>query len=632
MDFFIIQLFRRLAFFILMLFFSFPLYAAEIWVSPNGSDKNSGSKDQPMATLNMALRKAREMRRLNNHAVQEGVRIILRGGVYPLVEPVLIRPEDSGTEEIPTVIEGVKGEYPVLSGGVPVSNWRKAQNRIPGLPKVAAGNIWVADAPKIGGRIFEFRQMWVNGKKALRARDRELDNLNRIIALNKETEEMWIPIPESGIWDSEVTPVEMVILQRWAIAILRIKDIKVEGSRAKLTFYQPESRIQFEHPWPQPVIDEGYGNSAYYLTNSIQFLDRPGEWYLDLAAGKVYYWPLPEEDMRKVETIIPVLETLVKISGTLDRPVKHVHFKGIGFEHTSWLRPSYQGHVPLQTGMFLYDAYKLEIPGLPEKASLENQAWIGRPPSGVEVRGAHNTKFIRCKFRHMASTGLDYVWGTKNSVIEGNIFNDIGGNGILLGAFPDEGVETHVPYDPSDEREICTNERIANNLVIDVTNEDWGCVGIGVGYARGVNIEHNEISHVNYSGISLGWGWTKWVNAMRNNRVYANYIHHFAKQMFDVGGIYTLSAQPATDIYENVLDELIMAPYAHDPNHYQFIYFDEGSSFIRAFDNWTPYEKFFANSNGPGTLWENNGPKVSNEIKEKTGLQEEYKDLLKEIE
>lgn len=623
---------RCFVLFIFMLFLSLPLHAVEIWVSTHGSDKNPGTKDQPMATLNMALRKVREMRRLNDPSVREGVRIILKGGVYRQVEPLLVRPEDSGTEDTPTIIEGAQGEYPVLSGGVPVVNWRKASGRIPGLPKSASGKVWVADAPKVGGRILEFRQMWVNGKKALRARDKDLDNLSRIISLDKETEEMWIPVPESGVWDSEVTPVEMVIHQRWAIAILRIKDIKIEGSKAKLTFYQPESRIQFEHPWPQPVVDEGHGNSAYYLTNAIQFLDKPGEWYLDLATGKVYYWPLQGEDMRNAETVAPALETLIKISGTLDRPVRHVQFKSIGFEHTSWLRPSFEGHVPLQTGMFLYDAYKLKIPGLPEKAGLENQAWIGRPPAGVEVRNAHNTKFIRCRFQRMASTGLDYVRGTKNSVIEGNIFNDIGGNGILLGSFPDEGFETHVPYDPSDEREICTNERIANNLVTDVSNEDWGCVGIGVGYARDINIEHNEISHIYYSGISLGWGWTKWVNAMRNNRVYANYIHHFAKQMFDVGGIYTLSAQPATDIYENVLEELVMAPYAHDPNHYQFIYFDEGSSFIRAFDNWTPYEKFFSNSNGPGTLWKNNGPMVSEEIKEKAGLQEEYRDLLKEIE
>mgnify|MGYP000143401133 FL=1 len=89
--------------------------------------------------------------------------------------------------------------------------------------------------------------------------------------------------------------------------------------------------------------------------------------------------------METAEVIIPALETLVTIDGTLSRPVKHIQFNGITFEHTSWIRPSYQGHVTLQGGFPLLDAYKLQEPGLPEKAELENQAWITRPETGQYV-------------------------------------------------------------------------------------------------------------------------------------------------------------------------------------------------------------------------------------------------------
>ena len=58
-------------------------------------------------------------------------------------------------------------------------------------------------------------------------------------------------------------------------------------------------------------------------------------------------------------------------------------------------------------------------------------------------------------------------------------------------------------------------------------------------------------SDVSYSGISLGWGWTRTVNCMRNNRVHANLIHHYAKHMYDVAGIYTLGSQPHSWITEN---------------------------------------------------------------------------------
>jgi len=170
---------------------------------------------------------------------------------------------------------------------------------------------------------------------------------------------------------------------------------------------------------------------------------------------------------------------------------------------------------------------------------------------------------------------------------------------------------------------------IKNNLITDCTNEDWGCVGISVGYAHDIDIEHNEVSHINYSGICVGWGWTKTITCMKNNRIHANNIHHFAKNMYDVGGIYTLSAQPSTEISNNSIHHLEKAPYAHIPGHYQYIYFDEGSSYIRAINNWTEKDKFFSNSPGPGNEWINNGPSVSEEIKNKAGLEPEFRDLLK---
>ena len=76
------------------------------------------------------------------------------------------------------------------------------------------------------------------------------------------------------------------------------------------------------------------------------------------------------------------------------------------------------------------------------------------------------------------------------------------------------------------------------------------------GYVGDVNIEHNEISEVPYSGISLGWGWTQTVNCMRNNRVHANLIHHYAKHMYDVAGIYTLGSQPKSYVTENCVHSI----------------------------------------------------------------------------
>jgi hypothetical protein len=624
----IIQL-NYFLFFAILLSSTVQLKALDIWVAPDGSDLNPGTREKPKATLSMALREARERRRLHDSTIKDGAHIILHGGTYALDGAVLIRPEDSGTATSPTFIEAAKGEKPVLSGGIAIKGWQKAEGTISGLPQEAQGKVWMADAPKIGGRILEFRQFWINSRKAVRASTFNDGKLGRILSVNKEKEEIWIPAPSQSIKDP--AQMEFVILQRWAIAILRVKSLEANGDKARLAFYQPESWIESEHPWPAPFIDKKNknGNSAFFLAGAIEFLNQPGEWFEDVSTGKVYYWPREGEDLTKAAVIAPALQTLVQVEGTSDNPVSYVNFKGIGFEHASWMRPSNAGHVPLQAGMYILDAYKLHPPGTPDKASLENQAWTGRQPAGVTISGANHVDFERCAFEHMAAAGIDFIGGTNNDRVEGCIFRDIGGTGIQMGFFGGANFEAHLPYKPSDDKEVCQYEKIANNLISDCTNEDWGCVGICVGYAHDITLAHNEVCNINYTGISLGWGWTQTANCMRNNKIIANHIHHFAGQLHDVGGIYTLSAQPNSEISGNSLHDAAKATYAHDPSLYFYIYLDEGSSYIRVIDNWSEKDKFFSNHPGPGNEWKNNGPQVSEDIKNTAGLEPEFKDLLK---
>jgi hypothetical protein len=543
-----------------------------------------------------------------------------------LTSELCFRPEDSGTAASPTVLEAAPGEDPVLSGGVVVGPWHRSVEAISGLPAPAQEHVWVADAPRFDGKILECRQLWVGGRKALRARTPNVGFMERLLGWDRVAQEAVIPTAvAAGIGDPD--GVEMIVQQQWEIAILRLKTLRIEAARAYVTFQQPESRIEFEHPWPQPILPP-QGGGAFCLVGAIGFLDQPGEWYQERPGGRIIYWPRAGEDLARERVVAPALETLVSIEGTLDRPVSHVQFKGIGFEHTAWRRPAAAGHVPLQAGMYLLDAYKLPTPGTPEKATLENQAWVGRMPAGVAVRGANHIAFERCRFEHLAASGVDFMRGTHDGVIEGCVFRDVGGNGIQLGSFQAEGVETHVPYNPTDAREVCARVRIADNLVTDCGTEDWGCVGIGVGYARQIDIEHNEVCNLPYTGISLGWGWTPAKNCMRDNRVYANRVHHLAQRLCDTAGIYTLSAQPGTVISENSVHSITMSPYVDRPNHWFYLYTDEGSSGITVRDNWCPEERFLKNANGPGDVWERNGPMVPASIRDAAGLEPAFRDLL----
>lgn len=158
------------------------LQAAEIHVSPTGNDRNPGTRQAPKATLTSALRQARELRRLNDASIQGGITIHLSGGTYALYEPLFLRPEDSGTEESPTIIRSLTGEQAVLSGGVNIEGWRRQ------------GKLLVADVPDFNGYLLDFRQLYINGQKAVRARDVEdFEQMHRIRSVDVENEILYVP-------------------------------------------------------------------------------------------------------------------------------------------------------------------------------------------------------------------------------------------------------------------------------------------------------------------------------------------------------------------------------------------------------------------------------------------------------
>lgn len=551
--------------------------------------------------IEQALQQAREERRLNG---AEDICIRLQPGTYRLNQTIVVRPEDNGTR---IVADG----NAVVSGGVRITGWRKQ------------GNLYVADVPEFNGRPLEFRQLWVNGVKADRARDvADFEKMYRIKSVDKKNGIIYVPAAAvRKILNAKHA--EMVLHEMWCVANLRIKGIKVEGDSAAVTFHEPESHIHFMHPWPSPMVTTDGHNSAFYLTNAKELLDTPGEWYLDAREQKVYYMPRKGENMAKADVEAPAVETLLRVEGTPDNMVRGVSFQGVTFSYATWMRPSICGHAPLQAGMYMTEAYKLRPKMIRPNGDhkLDNQGWVGRPAAAVSVSCGEDIDFKGCTFEHCASTGIEYHQYTKGGSISRCTVRDIGGNGILAGSFGPEAHESHLPYNPSDARIICTGLTIDNNIVTDVTNEDWGCVGIGAGFVRDIKILHNEISEVSYTGISMGWGWNQQPCSMANNLVQGNLIHHYAKHMYDTAGIYTLGSQPHSLIEGNVVRDIYSPGYAHDPNHWFYLYTDEGSSCITVKNNWTPTEKYLKNANGPCNNWENNGPSVADSIKAQAGIQ-----------
>lgn len=459
--------------------------------------------------LHSALRQVREWRRTGDERCRHGVVISVQSGRYYLSEPLFLRPEDSGTATAPTIIRGEEGT--LLCGDPPQRH----------------------------------QQVWPR------------EGMERLLGFDAERCTMTIPSPP-GELAQLVTPsrrggqhdgrgrqepfgtgLEMVVCQRWAMAILRVKDVDQRADSTVLTFMEPESRLEFDHPWPQPVIGGEKGSSAFLLRTTEQ---RDG------------------------------VEQLVVVGGTGGQRVSHIRFENITFEKTCWNRPLHRGHVTLQGGMPLVDAYKLkEHEGLPWDASLENQAWVERPVAAVSVSHASQVSFEGCTFRQLGATALDFIDDTDSCCVTGCTFSDIGGTAIMAGSFAESPREVHRPYDDL----ACRTRHltISRNTISHATTEDWGAVAIGCGYVSDTEISHNSIDHVNYSGICVGWGWTAKETGMEHNLICGNEVKDYALQLYDTGGIYTLSNQPGSVIRDNVIGTPGPAPYATNARAFR-IYLD----------------------------------------------------------
>lgn len=433
----------------------------------------------PGESIHDAVRKAREWRRTNNpQCAAYGIEIHLKAGRYYMQEPLFLRPEDSGWEKSFLTIRSEEGAV------------------ICGDPRQQHTQVW----PKEG--------------------------MERMIDFDTTTRTITIPTPPKKILstlNAKHSTLEMVVHQRWAIAILRVKDIRVDNGLAVVSFMEPESRLEFEHPWPQPVIGGEKGNSSFLLRTTEQ---RDG------------------------------IEQLIINDGA-----SYVILEGLTFENTCWNRPLHKGHVTLQGGFPLIDAYKLkEHEGLPWDGGLENQAWIERPVSAVTVRNASHVYVRECRFQHLGATALDFQDNTDQCMVINNQFEDIGGTAIMAGSFAESPREVHRPY--GDLADRCKNLWISDNVIHDAANEDWGAVAISCGYVSHTDISHNQVSHVNYSGICIGWGWTPYYTGMEHNRIFGNKVSDYARQLYDAGGIYTLSNQPHSSINDNEVSQPYPAPYA----------------------------------------------------------------------
>jgi hypothetical protein len=549
-----------------------------VYASPSGTG-TACSSAQPclLAAAQAAVRSL-------NDAMSDDIVVQLADGVYRLAEPLRLTAEDSGSNGHTVVWQAAPSARPVISGARAVTGWSLAD---------AGRNIWRANVPTG----IETRQLYVNGSVATRARTQ----VNRADFTASGAGMRFSNSALSYLNNlADQGRVEMESVNSFTDRYVPVQSI----SGNLLTMQQPAWN---NNNFGYDTFASPHRAGPLYLANAYEFLDSPGEWYLNPATGVLSYIPLPGQNMSSVSVELPSLQSLVNVGGSYGAPAHHITFSGITFTGTSWRGPSSnQGYADQQTGAYISGNWSWPAFGSCHNGCSAFEAarpnWL-QMPAAVQVSAANTITFSDSQFVNLGQTAIGIGndanahasgvgLGASNITVTRSEIARSSAGGIVVG-----GVRADAHH-PGDQRMVNRDITISNNRIHDLGADYRGIVSVLNTYVTNATVSHNEVYNMPYTGMSIGYGWgandaggsDHYANrglynyqpryttptTASNNRLIGNYIHDVMQQMNDGGCIYTLAWNPNAVIRDN---------YCLRTNGHFGVYFDEGSKHYTVTNN-----------------------------------------------
>lgn len=533
-----------------------------IYVNPNAESGGNGTLNDPFQKIGDAVAKLQEVVTAQPNA---NVTVYLMDGSYVLDQTIRLNAQNTALGRI--TFQRYQNANPIITSSHTID--AGAFSQVDGKPYY---QYQLSDDEKVNGEFPEFRDLYVDGTRAVIARTEDLvykySYDNQVLSSNKVAScdnSLYVSQEAlAGVPDEEIGEVEIGQLVEWKSQIFHLgsrNSSNVKTGEVNVTIRQSEWEEFYAYDWTKKNLT-GY---TYWLQNHLSFLDKPGEFYYDRENGVIYYYPYSDQNMQTVIIGYATLDILVDLDHA-----NNVTFDGISFTGTTANLITRDG---LGSGGSMYGKNGDTDCG----ENVPCAAILGDYAQGIYIQN--------CIFEELSGSAIAFQYDTKNVKIIGNRMRNLAMLGVGIGV-------PQLSWNAKGIMGSSVDVEISNNYITNVGCLIYEAQAIRVRRSENLKILHNKIVHTPYSGITAGWGFNTSSNpdanrCLINAEIAYNYVEDTLYKINDGAAIYVSGANAAvseTSMMNSIHDNYVRAG-AHNKT-YTGIYHDGSAS------NWHTYHNF----------------------------------------